>query len=189
MALHDILAAIAAEADKQIAALKAQHERTVADAQSNASRELERITADLRAQQTQKSLQVTRKAKQQAEQIRRNAVLQHKRKTLGAVYASVVDSLSKESDATLEPLFEALLSRQSGGEILPAKKHAALLKKLIAGKQRFTLGESIDAKGGFLCVSKTREEDCRLESIVHDIVRPRTELAVSAQLFSVPKIL
>lgn len=182
MALHDILSAIASEADKQIAALKAQHERTVTDAQAKASQELERLTADLESQKAQKSDQLSRKARQRAEQIRRNAVLQRKREMLDAVYASVLDKLTKESDATLEPMFAAFLAKLPGGEILPAKKHEALLKKLASGKD-FTIGETIDAKGGFRCISKTREEDFRLETIVQEVLRPRTELAVSQHLF------
>ena len=182
MALHDILSAITAEADKQIAALKAQHERTIADAASRADHELDRVTADLDLQKAQKSEQLIRKARQNAEQIRRNALLQRKREILDTLYASVLDRLSQESDAVLEPLFAACLSRLTGGEIRPAKKHLALLKKLSAGKG-FTIGESIDALGGFRCISKTREEDCRLESIVQDLLRPRTELAISEQLF------
>lgn len=183
MALHDILSAIVSEADKQIAAHKTQHERTVTDAQTKANQELERLTADLEAQVAQKSDQMTRKAHQRAEQIRRNAVLQRKREMLDAMYTSILDRLSKESDATLEPLFASLLSKLSGGEILPAKKHEALLKKLIGGHKQFTMGDSIDAKGGFRCVSKTREEDFRLETIVHEVLRPRTELSVSEHLF------
>lgn len=183
MAFHDILAAITAEADTQIAALKTQHERTVADAQANANRELERMSEDLRARHAQKSIQVTRKAKQESEQIRRNAVLQHKRSLLDAVYESIVDKLSKESDDALTPLFSALLARQSGGEILPAKKHKALLEKLTHGKKGFVIGETIDAKGGFLCISPTREEDCRIESLVQDVLRPRTELSAAEHLF------
>ena len=182
MALHDILSAITAEADKQIAALKAQHERTVADAESKADSEFRRLTIELEAHLSQKSDQLTRKARQLAEQIRRNAVLQHKRKILDSIYASALDRLSNESDAVLEPLFSALLSQFSSGEIRPAKKHVALIKKIASGKE-FIIGDPIDAKGGFLCLSKTREEDCRLESIVFDSLRPRTELAISKYLF------
>ncbi|MBM3231302.1 hypothetical protein FJZ28_03160 [Candidatus Peregrinibacteria bacterium] len=187
MALHDVLAAIIAESDRQIASLKAQHERAVADAKAKAKQELEHTTMDLQTKYTEKSLQMNRKARQLADQIRRNALLQCKRNTLDEVYKSVVDRLSAESDAALEPLFGALLSRLSGGEIRPTKKHAALLKKLLGSAKGFTFGESIDAKGGFLCISKTREEDCRLETIVHDILRPHTELTVSTQLFPVSK--
>jgi hypothetical protein len=45
------------------------------------------------------------------------------------------------------------------------------------------MGKPLDAKGGFICVSPTREYDFRFETIVRDTVRPATELDVSSTLF------
>lgn len=183
MAIHDILTAITAEADRQIAGLRAQHERTVADAKAKAVAELERLTAELEAQKRQKCDQLLRKTKQRADQLKRNAVLRRKRAMLDAVYASVLSAAAKQADDAFEPLLRACLTKARAGEIRPAARHEALLKKLVAGHTHFTMGEPIDAQGGFLCVSKTQEHDFRLETIVRDILRPRTELAVSDKLF------
>ncbi len=183
MALQDLLTAITKEADQQIAAFKQVHSRAIADAKAKAEEAHVTAVAAIDAQKRQKMDQMRRKAQQHAEAFRRNAVLQRKCELLDQAYAAVLDALSNESDANVEPLLKACLARVHDGEIRAAKKHAALLKTLILGTG-LTLGEPVDARGGFLCVSKTQEYDFRFETIVSDLLRPRTELRAAHDLFS-----
>lgn len=183
MALHDILTAITAEADRQIASLKERHDRTVADARAKAKAEEGRLAADLESQKQRKCDQLKRKAQQRAEQMRRNAVLLRKRALIDDVYASVLQRLAKESDAALAPLFEACLSVVADATVHSAKRHEALLTTL-AEKRGLKVGKAIEATGGFTAVSATREYDFRLETIVHDLLRPATELSTADALFA-----
>lgn len=183
MALSDIIAAIIKEADMQIAAFKQQHDRAVASAKSVAQEEHQKAAVTIDVQKHQKMDQIRRKAEQSAEFLRCNAVLQRKRALLDEAYAAVLDVLSKKPEVHIEPLLCACLATLHDGEIRPAKMHVALLQKLIHGK-KFTMGKSIEARGGFLCVSKTQEHDFRFETIVTQVLRPQTELQVALDLFS-----
>lgn len=182
MALHDILSAITTEADRHIATLKAQHEQTVSDALTGAKRELEKFESSLTAEYGRKQDQAVRNAKLRAGQVLRNAVLQRKHEHLDSVYAAVLDRLAANAGA-FGPLFTSVLARFSGGVIRPSAPHAALLRQLVGGNTALAMGSEIDASGGFVWATDTRQEDWRLESIVNDLLRPRTELDISLALF------
>lgn len=183
MALPDILTAIIKESDAQIAALEQQHASATSEAKAKAAIALSASKADTEVKKKRDMDQLRKKAEQEAQTMIRNAVLERKRALLDRTFDAVLAALSQEADATVEPLLKACLAQVKSGEIRPAKPHAALIAKLAQGLP-VTVGSAIDARGGFLCVSKTREQDFRFETLVSEFLRPRTELAVAQDLFS-----
>lgn len=183
MALQDILDAIGSEIDKQIADARSAHQKQLSQIREESEQTLARKKQEITAQKERKKEQMRHKATSHAETLRRNAVLQKKRALLDNVYAAVTEELAKLPETKSERLLQACLARiTTKGEIRPATAHAALLKRL-ASSEQFTVGEPIEAKGGFLFVSGKQEHDFRFETIVETIVRPRTELATSRSLF------
>lgn len=183
MALDDILQAITLQADQRLSAARTAHERRLAEMRELSDKEIERRTAEIDGQKTEKLNRMRQKIETASVLQARNAQLETKQSLVDDTYRSVIAAVVALPDERLEALFTACLkSIPSTGEILPAKKHAALLKRL-ATDVRFTVGEPIDAAGGFRFVSDDREVDCTIEALVDNVLRPATELDTAASLF------
>lgn len=186
MALQDILGAISAEADRQISTARSAHQKQLSQIREQSERGTARRRQEIEALKENKIEQMRRKAEGHAETLRRHSLLETKRKLLDGVYDAVVEELGALPDQKVEPLLRSCLKRITAhGEIRPAARHAALLKRL-APSEQFTMGKPIEAKGGFLFVSEKREQDFRFETIVHDTLKPETELETSRALFGSP---
>ncbi|MFA7682309.1 MAG: hypothetical protein WCX61_04755 [Candidatus Peribacteraceae bacterium] len=184
MALQDILAAISAQADRRITDARSKHQRSLTQLREESERALSTKKQELALQKTQRKAQMEAKAKTHAAMHERNGELKKKRELLDRTYAAVVEELAKLPDEKIEPLLRTCLKNiTTKGTIHPSHKHEKLLTKL-ADSGRFTVGETIDAKGGFLFVSQTREQDCTLEHLVSEVLRPATELETSHMLFA-----
>jgi vacuolar-type H+-ATPase subunit E/Vma4 len=183
MALSDIRQAIADEVDRSIAAARQRHERSIAEQRKTTEKETKSASdqSERRAQETCRML--VSSAEQRAQALRRNAVLAEKRVLIEETYDAVLDALSACDPSSIEPLLTKALHATGDGEIRPAHAHAALLKKL--APKSCTMGEPIEARGGFICSSPTREYDFRFETIVHSLLRPRTELQAAQALFPI----
>jgi len=44
--------------------------------------------------------------------------------------------------------------------------------------------DATDAKGGFVFISDTEEQDFTFENLIQNILRPRTELSIAHTLFA-----
>jgi len=184
MALQDILAAISAEADKQITDARLVHQKQLTKIREKSERDLATKKQEIVVQKEQRKTQLKAKAENAAAMYERNAELKRKQDLLDRTYNQVIDELTKLSDDKIEPLIRSCLkSIKTKGVIHPAAPHEKLLKKL-ADSSKFTVGESIKAKGGFRFVSDTQEQDCTFEHLVAEVLRPGTELEISQTLFA-----
>lgn len=184
MAIDDLLAAITDETDRRIAEAKEAHRAQLSSMREDSERRLLKKRQDLSDQCADKEKQMRAKADVHIALNRRNAILQKKQSLLESFYDDVVAQMAEEKPAALESFLKKCLDGIEGkGEIRPAKKHEALIKKLADGKQ-FTIGRAIDAAGGFTFVSDDQEYDFTFEHIVRLQVRPHTEVEVASVLFA-----
>lgn len=182
MAFQDILDSIRTHGDDLIAAARAEHRTLLADMRTASQETIAQMRGDVARQRDAKIAHMRTKAENHVTTHRRNAALSKKRELLSRLYASVLERLASLPDAEIEPLLRSCLAKIDGpGVIRPAKKHAKLLTNLV--RAPLTLGEEIDAAGGFLFVSDTTERDFRFESLVHDLLEPATELEALRTLF------
>lgn len=182
MALDDILQAIKAHADSELAMARAAHERRTSEMRETSRRETERKEREIVGQKEQKLTHSAQKADVHAATLVRHAALKAKQRVLDDVYASVAVALAKAPESTIEALLRACLKNlPATGEIRPARAHAALLTKL--AHKDHAIGAPIDAAGGFVFVSKDRDVDCTFETLTERVLRPATELEISASLF------
>ncbi len=183
MALSHIRQAITSEADSVIKSLTADHTSAVQTLKDAHKQSLQHVRTTISQQKTQKLHQLRSRAEGHASMLTRHAVLQRKQEILNDLYQSVAESLAKLPAADLEKLLHQWIDTlPEGGVILPAKPHAAILKKICGSKHE--LGESIPASGGFRYVGKRENRDCTFEFLVQEILRPETEIAIAAQLFA-----
>ncbi|PIR54038.1 hypothetical protein COU75_02930 [Candidatus Peregrinibacteria bacterium CG10_big_fil_rev_8_21_14_0_10_42_8] len=183
MALQDILAAITADADRQIELARAAHQKELTAMREESERTIAKRKQEIAVQKQQKIAQLTAKAETHAASHKRNALLTQKKEVLDVIYALAVEELCKLPDSDAETLFRECLKKIKGkGEIHPSKKHADLLKKICPSEQ-FRMKDPIHAKGGFLFISDKEEQDFTFENLIENTLRPRTELTIAHTLF------
>lgn len=184
MALQDILAAITADADRQIELARAAHQKELTEMREESERTTAKRKQEIAVQKQQKLAQLTAKAETHAASHKRNALLTQKKEILDVVYAKAAEELCSISDSDAEALFRECLKQIKGkGEIHPSKKHADLLKKICPSEQ-FRMKDATDAKGGFVFISDKEEQDFTFENLIQNILRPRTELSIAHTLFA-----
>ncbi len=185
MALHDILQAITAEADRQIADLQAAHKQSMKDLKDSHEKEYFSALKQIDRQKDEKIHQMRSRVEGHAQMIVRHAVLRKKRELLDQFYAQIAASLAKMPSAQLESLYSNCLARITvAGEVLPTKGQEELLKKLLAKRDDLTLGAVTPGNGGFRFIGKTEDHDYTFEFLVSQLLRPATELSVARELFS-----
>lgn len=182
MALQDILDAIVAEANRRIDEARSAHNRQQSDRKEQHRQAVSDLRQSLDQSKDEKMTQLKAKAESHAQNLVQNGTLREKQSILDDLYAETLSYLSSQSDNDLEPLVRGCLERITGeGTIRPAKKHVSLVEKLAKGK---TIGEPLDCMGGFVFESSKSDEDYTFETLVHQYLRPQTELHVSSQLFA-----
>lgn len=183
MALQDILAAITAQADQRITDARTEHQRSLTQLREESERRIAKKKQELAVTKQERKKQLEAKAQAHALAQKRNAVLSAKKDLLDAVYGDAINELAKLSDKEIEPLLRACVKSISAkGAVHPSKKHAELLKKICPSEQ-FSMEEPTDAKGGFIFVSATQEQDFTFENLIEQNLRPQTELDVSKTIF------
>lgn len=183
MALQDILAAITGNADKRIADARSEHQRTLTQLREESERALAKKKQELAVTKQERMKQLEAKAHTHALAQKRNMVLGKKKELLDRVYEEAVSKLSKLDEKEIEELLRACIKSIKGkGEIRPSAAHEKLLKKICPSEQ-FKMGSTTNAKGGFLFVSDTEEQDFTFENIVGNVLRPQSELTISSMIF------
>lgn len=183
MALQDIVTAITAHADREVAALRSAHERVVHALHAQHQDALNTLRSSLSERMEARKAQLISKTKAHAMIDRRNRIASAKQDLITVVFAETLGMLSTLPDGDIKPLLQACLQRIKGkGMLHPSKRHEALLRTL-ASSEQFTIGTSSDAAGGFLFVGTRSEADFTLEHIVHGLLRPRSELDIGRLLF------
>jgi vacuolar-type H+-ATPase subunit E/Vma4 len=182
MALADILHAITAEADHQIAELRAAHDAAASAAGQAHQAALEHTRTVVRQQKDQRLHQMRSRAEGHAAMLTRHTLLRRKQEAIDALYDEVVTGLTKLPKDQATSFLQALLDGlPAGGVVHPTSASAALLKPLLG--DRFTLGEVTPGAGGFRYVSARIDSDCTYETLVAEVLRPRTEVDTAHQLF------
>lgn len=183
MALDDILQAITAHTNASIADARSAHERRIADMRGASQREIEQKEREITEQKDRKMEHLRQKAAAYATTQIRHTTLHTKQRLIDEAYRSTVDALAKLPEARIEPLLRACMEHvPASGTIRPARMHTALITKL--AKKGHTIGEPLDAAGGFIFISSDHEIDCTLETLTERVLRPATELETSASLFN-----
>ncbi|MBU0458248.1 hypothetical protein KJ652_00605 [Patescibacteria group bacterium] len=184
MALQDIITAIISQADQKIKDARSVHQKGLTKIREEGERTVAVRKQEIAAQKEQKKAQIKAKAENAGAMLVKNTVLTKKQELLNETYEAAVEELAKLPDGKIEPLMRACLkSITSEGTIHPAAKHVDLMKKL-ADSGKFELGSTIKAKGGFRFISKKQEQDCTLEHLTSEVLRPKSELEISQMLFS-----
>lgn len=184
MAFQDLLDAITADTDKQIRDQQSQLRVRLSALREESERKMAGRKQDIHRQRDARKTQLWRKADTMAQVEERNILLHAKRDMIDATYDKVVSVLGSLDAAKQKHLLTALLKAiKPGGIVHPARSQKALLES-IATELGHTLGDPIDAAGGFLYVSPTEERDCTYEFLVRTRLRPATDIRVASTLFS-----
>lgn len=182
MAFDDILAAIIAQTDEHIAQARQAHQQQLAMLKTDSETQLQTLEDDISAQKEAKKTSMLQKATTHSESIVKNAELQVKQDLLNALFEQVLTHLTQISkEDTTKLLTSYLSSLPKEGVIKPSKKHQALITELAKGH---TIGEPIEATGGFIFESAKIEKNCTYEHIVAEEIRLHSELTSASQLFA-----
>ena len=184
MALQDILDAITAQADQQIADARKAHQQELTRMREQSERALATKKQETAVQKEEKKTQLRAKAEAYAQARKSSVILKKKQDLLDRAYEQALEKLTALPDEKVEPLLRWCVKQITAkGKIHPSKKHEKLLKKIAPSKQ-FSLEKATDAKGGFLFESTKQEQDFTFKHLVSEWLRPRTELDTSKKLFS-----
>jgi vacuolar-type H+-ATPase subunit E/Vma4 len=182
MSLQHLLDAITAHANEEITKAENAAALRMSQKKEAQTKALSARMAEIDDQVEKRKTMLRAKAETHAKLSTRSGALSHKQGKIDEVFATVMEQASALTDKDVEPLLAALIkSLPNDGEIRPAKKHEALIKKLAGNRQ---VSASIDAKGGFLFVSKTQERNCTFEHLILTELRARKELDVARALVS-----
>jgi len=184
MALQDILDAISKQSDEHIALERSASQKRVSEMRETSERTIAKRKQEIAAQKEDRKLQMLRKSEAHSSMTQRNAELKKKQELLDSLYELAAKKLSAMPADKVEALLKRCVkSIKAKGEIRPSAKHKDLLQK-IAPSEQFTMGETVDASGGFIFVSKKEEHDCTFEHLVAETLRPATEVETAHSLFS-----
>ncbi len=186
MALADILAAIDSDAKEHISLLRRQHQQRMAELKRFHEEKLRAFEQSLAHEFQKKSMQMQAKAETLIAQRRTQALTEKQHELLKETYTALLAKLKNlpEHDVkkVLERAVEALGNKP--GILRAAKHHARILEELIAKKPYLSLGEPLECVGGFRLESATLEQDFTFESIVRNILAPKSDLRLIQTLFT-----
>lgn len=182
MALQNILDAIVGDADKRIADLTAAHKQFLKELREDSEQRLARKRTQIGEQRDQRMRQMKEKTESHARMSRSKALLKRRQEFMDRLYADALDQMVNLPKDKTEAFLELCLKQiTSKGTILPAKSQEAILKKILPSG--CTLGDTIDAVGGFRFVSDKEEQDFTYEFLIHRLLREQTEVSAAAMLF------
>lgn len=186
MALQDILDSIIGEADKRIADATATHRERMKVLREENDRATMRKRTQIGEELEQKKRQLKEKAESHVRMVRNKALIAKKQEYMNDVYGQVLQQLSNMPKDTTEKFLKACLSHVHGkGVLSPSKTHEAFLKNLLpAGCE---MGKAISAAGGFIFSSEKEEHNFTFEFLVHDLLKPATEIQAAQLLFPATK--
>jgi vacuolar-type H+-ATPase subunit E/Vma4 len=187
MALQDILTAIQAQAQQDAERIQEQAVREKDVMRRRTDDDIATFEKDLDVQVSEKKRSMTKRTHTMADMERKSQVLRQKRSLMDAVYQELLEKLRTAPQEKIGRLLDSCLSSLHGkkGQIRPAKAHASMIPGLPHfDSKHFSLGEHIDAAGGFIFASDIAEEDFTFERLIADNVRSQKEPEVASLLFS-----
>ena len=182
--LHeDIIDAIVAQTDEQIAQHRSAHQKHLSELREKSERNVASKKQEVSRSKEERKEQMIAKAHAHAAMFVRNAELSKKQELLNTLYEEVGKKLGNLPKDKLEGILKKLLSQiHAAGSLNAAKPHADLVQTLASNN--FTVGETIDGVGGFVFHSDKQERDCTFEHLVLSVLRPATEVDSATSLFS-----
>jgi len=182
MSLQHLLAAITEQATSELAAYKRASDERLSAAKARQKASVVERTAAIGKQVEDRKTLLRAKAETHAQLSRRASVLQARQRLIDEIFDAVLAAVGAVPEQKIESLLKRLLtSMPKTGTIRPAKKHAALIQKLLNGSE-LQLGEPINATGGFVFESETIEKTCTFEHLISNELRSQKELWVSREL-------
>lgn len=185
MALEDILTAIEGSGQRQLAEIRSEHEARLLELKEREQKEISKEETAEKEKFSREAARLQAEAETRASQRRHNRILASKQKILNRVYDKCLKRLlslaEEKSRSVLKKCLTALGDEK--GTIKPAAAHAKLVGELIKDKPHFELGETVESVGGFYFESENLEKDFLFETMVKDILRPRTESDIANKLF------
>lgn len=183
MAIQDILDCISAHADARITEYRKAQQRRISDMREASERKMAGIKQALNVQKQQRREELLRKSEAHALNLKKNSILRKKKGLLDALFEETLTRLASLPEEQVIPLIKECLDRiQKGpGMIRPAPAHVHLMQKLLPSS--CTLGEPIDAHGGFVFISPTHEQNFTFDHLLLSALRPSLEIEIAASLF------
>jgi vacuolar-type H+-ATPase subunit E/Vma4 len=182
MALQDILDAITADADRQIAGALDAHKLRMKAMREENEREIEAKRTHIGAQKEQKKRLLREKTASYARMTRAAAVTAKKQECMGDLYVEVLKQLTSLPKEKTESFLKKCLERLKGeGTVHPAKSASDFLSKHLP--KGCVMGSPVEAQGGFVFVSQKVEQDFTYEFVVEKMLRAQTEVEVAKKLF------
>jgi vacuolar-type H+-ATPase subunit E/Vma4 len=182
MALQHILDAIVNDANNRIQQINANSKKHLKDAQEASEKRLTDSRKRIAESVDQKKRQLKEKTLSYALMHKRKVLLENKQQHMDDLYNTVLQKLTELPKDHMEKLLKACLGTlPSSGIIRPSAAHEAMLKKLLP--KDYEMGEAIAARGGFIFSNDTQEYNFTFEHIVHNILRPATEVHIAHEIF------
>lgn len=169
MALSDITNSILAQAKEEANLLVQKAKEEALQKKEEATVKAQKIQENTLAQAEKKAIQVKTKAKSLARMEARSSFVQKKRELLNEVKETTLKKLlempSAEQKKFLQNLFDSI--DFTNGVIFPSKNQKKEISEIIhQSKHNYTLGETIDAQGGFIIEDGAVSINATFEHIV-----------------------
>lgn len=186
MALSDILQAITADTDRQLAEKEAALQQKLMQEKDKLNLDIVDVQRAIDQQCDKKIQQLKQRTEAHGSMNARAKILAWKREEFDHLYADVLDALTTLSDDHVQPILERCLMRlPKGGTITPSAQHASLIASLCKKmKLDAAVESSTNARGGFVWSDGRTEIDNTFETLVMHIYRPHSEIEVSSLLFT-----
>jgi len=183
MSFKHLLQSIVTEADQRISDAKKAHMDRMHALEASHDRALDGIKKNAQDRLNERKRSLKEKAESLGRISASKLLLKTKNAEIDAVYDAVLEDLKKLDKAGLESFFKKALEMAGEGTIRAAKEHEAILKK-IAGKN-FEMGETLPkSEGGFIVATATKEWNFTFDFLVHQSLRPLTEIDAANALFA-----
>jgi vacuolar-type H+-ATPase subunit E/Vma4 len=184
MSLANLLDAITAQANDEIAAFKQASDNRLAAAKTHHAMAISECQGAILTQVEQRKTMLRAKSETHANLQGRSAVLKARQAIIDEMFQSALEKLSALPEQKVENLLMRLLSAlPSKGIVRPTVKHAGIIKRLLQNSA-LQIGEPINASGGFLFQNDIQERTCTFEHLVQNELRSAKELWVAKQLSS-----
>lgn len=185
MALSHIFHAITAEAEAEMQALRLEHAAKMQAEETDQKRAIEHARHAITLKKTDRLRSLRSRAEGHVRMKTRHATLRRKQEILDAIYEKKVLSALRAlpSTKTESMLKQWIDSIPEKGTILPSVSQESQIRKICG--DRHVIGDVIDVAGGFRYIGPTQDREYTYEFLVHEILRPSTEIALAHKMFGI----
>lgn len=185
MHLKHLLQSIVQEADQRIADENKSHADRMDGLKAAHEKKLESIRKNAQDRLNERKRSLREKAESFGRITSSKLLLKTKNAEIDAVYDAVLTELKSLSGEDLKKFFKACLAQMGDetGTIRAAPQHESVAKE-VAGSA-FKMGDALPkSSGGFMVSTPKREWNFTFDFLVHQALRPATEISTAAELFA-----